>query len=45
MVDTPALVAFHHMSMDHKSAVGVLDNTGKLVSAALDDFSSDDRAV
>ena len=28
--DTPALLAFHHMAMDHKSAVGVTDKTGAL---------------
>ncbi len=31
--DTPALLAFHHMAMDHKSAVGILDKEGKLVGS------------
>mmetsp|Transcript_12252 Transcript_12252/g.29870 ORF Transcript_12252/g.29870 Transcript_12252/m.29870 type:complete len:380 (-) Transcript_12252:561-1700(-) len=32
--DTPALVAFHHMAMDHKSAVGITDaKTNKLIGS------------
>lgn len=31
--DTPALLAFHHMAMDHKSAVGILDAQGMLVGS------------
>lgn len=31
--DTPALLAFHHMAMDHKSAVGILDAQGQLVGS------------
>lgn len=26
-----ALEAFHHMALDHKSCLGIVDNTGKLI--------------
>jgi CBS domain-containing protein len=31
--DTPALVAFHHMATDHKSAMAVTNSQGKLVGS------------
>ncbi|KAJ9518243.1 hypothetical protein QJQ45_010149 [Haematococcus lacustris] len=47
--DTPGLTAFHHMAMDLKSAVGVVDSSGKLVGsvavADLRDIALDNLGV
>ncbi len=29
--NTPAIVAFDHMAVDHKSSVGIIDDSGKLI--------------
>ena len=29
--ETPAIVAFDHMAVDHKSSIGIVDDNGKLI--------------
>ncbi len=31
--DTPAIVAFDHMAVDHKSSVGIMDENGELIGS------------
>ncbi|GAX74436.1 hypothetical protein CEUSTIGMA_g1885.t1 [Chlamydomonas eustigma] len=31
--DTPAIVAFDHMAVDHKSSIGIVDGDGKLIGS------------